>query len=105
MEARGLIQVRYGHPNDEAWDGHPLFAHGLDSFPAGAEVLDSPWLAEVNAANRVAFPGYTIVCRHFALPFKETMVELLCDTLRAHPADRDRVDELARLARFAAEHG
>lgn len=57
IEARGLLQVRYGHPNDEASDGHPLARLGLDAwYGSGAEVVNSPWSAEVDAANQVRFP-------------------------------------------------
>lgn len=44
--------VYFGPPNDEALDGHPLYAAGLEHY-AFAEVLESPWIATLEQRNRV----------------------------------------------------
>ena len=47
----GVWATQFGAPNDEALDGHPLFACGLRSYGAFT-VEPSSWKAELAAAER-----------------------------------------------------
>lgn len=73
------MQMRHGHPNDEAFPGHPLYQHGLKGFGI-AEVEDTPWMDEIKAVNAVQFPNSTQrewKCRHHIFPLKEVTLEVL----------------------------
>ena len=37
------IKTQFGHPNDEALGGHPLYRHGLRHY-GSFEVINSSWL-------------------------------------------------------------
>lgn len=47
---------KLGHPNDEALAGHALYPYGLETYGI-FEVRPSPWMDDVKACNRVAFPA------------------------------------------------
>lgn len=71
------LLTRFGYPNDEALEGHPLYAAGLDTY-GGFEILESGWRVEIEQQNRVAFPawpGWDV--RHFAFVFHDSMFECL----------------------------
>jgi hypothetical protein len=40
VELRGCASIRFGHPNDEVFHGHPLFGAGLKHY-AAHEIFDS----------------------------------------------------------------
>lgn len=70
---------RSGFPNDEALEGHPLWALGL-KFYRLHEVRTSEWLEEMRTIERkhpaaadVPFPA----ARHFLLTFHDSMLEAL----------------------------
>ncbi len=44
--------AKLGSPNDEVFEGHPLSGKGLDGYTA-QRVMNSKWLAELEAINRV----------------------------------------------------
>lgn len=71
------LLTRFGYSNDEALQGHPLYAAGLDTY-GGFEVLESRWKIEIEEQNRIAFPawlGWKV--RHFAFVFHDSMFECL----------------------------
>ena len=72
-------QAVFGHPNDEARRGHPLYGPCSYGF---YEVLDSEWRRRQEALNRVMFPdadvGWDRV-RHFVVVCHEDLVEVLAD--------------------------
>ena len=71
---------RFGYPNDEALDGHPLFALGLE-FYAAAEVINSKWPSELERQNRVHpghSPDYFASLRHLVFTFHDSTFECLC---------------------------
>lgn len=48
----GVMEVSSGMPNEEAFDGHPLYKCGADRFRC-YEVIKSPWISKLEEANRV----------------------------------------------------
>jgi hypothetical protein len=69
----------FGPPNDEAFEGHPLAARGLEPYGA-FEIERSSWIREAERRNRVhpyhradAFDAL----RHFAFTFHDTVFEAL----------------------------
>ena len=75
------LQFKFGYPNEEVIDGHPLSKLGLDIW-GGVEILDSPWLDEIKETNRVhrnhsddMFSGY----RHFILTYQDFILEVLAE--------------------------
>lgn len=68
----------FGHPNDEAIDGHPLSGRGLE-FLSVCEVFNSPWNARMREQNKVSFPNFEMApVRHLIFTFKEQTFECLC---------------------------
>lgn len=52
VKFRGFESFRFGTPNDEVFNGHPLNGKGLDSYTA-QEVINSRWIAEMQKINSV----------------------------------------------------
>jgi hypothetical protein len=48
----GYNTFRFGAPNDEAIDGHPLYEKGLELYSA-QKVLNSSWIDELERQNSV----------------------------------------------------
>lgn len=73
-----LVQMKSGHPNDEALSAHPLFKEGFDGTFI-AEIDGSPWIDDVVALNQANFPHFDFGrgLRHLVFSFKETTLELL----------------------------
>ncbi len=65
VECHRCLATRFGYPNDEALPGDPLFSLGLKHYDV-VEVIDSPWLAEINSRNKICFPNFQgFKARHF----------------------------------------
>lgn len=81
----GCTQVKFGYPNDEAQDGHPLYSncgYGLH------EVFGSDWFDALQEQNRVRFPDVEWARkRHFILLFHASMGEFLADDFRVEVFD------------------
>lgn len=71
----GCQAVRTSPCNDEARHLHPLYQRGLRDLPWLGEVENSQWLA--SNASLVTEPAR----RHFVVPLKECLVEVLADDL------------------------
>lgn len=79
FRSKWILQMKHGHPNDEAFPGHPLYRHGLDRFDI-TEVKGSPWMDDTKRVNAVEFPNATAGdwrCRHHIFPLKEVTLEVL----------------------------
>ncbi len=79
----GVWATQFGAPNDEALDGHPLFACGLRSYGAFT-VEPSSWKAELAARNAVHpyhDPRYFRTLTHYVLTFHDSMFECLARTV------------------------
>lgn len=101
----GVVEVsacwvsQFGYPNDEALSGHPLYGRGL-GFYGIYEVLDSSWVARLDAQNRVAFPDFAPPPpkRHFIITFHDETFECLADDLTARIASESPRAVFTRLA-------
>src|SRR5262245_59739095 len=76
-----VLASRFGYPNDEALGGDALYASGLKLYDV-VEVLDSPWLQEINRRNKVCFPKFQgFTGRHFYMSFHDSSFEVICDSI------------------------
>jgi hypothetical protein len=72
---------KFGHPNEEVLHGHPLYRRGLSWSKVG-EVLNSAWIAELNAINSVHSNHSDrrfASCRHFIFPFQDSTLEVVAE--------------------------
>jgi hypothetical protein len=70
-----------GPPNDEALNGHPLYARGLRSYSV-YEVLHSSWLRtleQMNAVHPNHTPGLFSSRRHFIFTFHDSTFECVAE--------------------------
>lgn len=70
----------FGPPNDEAFDGHPLAARGLEPYGA-FEVHDSSWirtLERMNSVHSCHRPEHYADLRHLVLTFHDETFECVC---------------------------
>jgi hypothetical protein len=92
-----LSALKFGSPNDEALTGHPLYARGLRSY-SSFEVHGSSWIKELEHRNRV-HPRHSAAlfapCRHFALTFHDTTLEVVCDDI-AHEVVEGPIEAAVR---------
>jgi hypothetical protein len=85
VHCHGVLISRFGYPNDEALAADPLYAAGL-KFNDMVEVIDSPWLRELNERNRTKFPqfkGYEH--KHYFMAFHDSSFEVLCRSVTFEP--------------------
>ncbi|MBI5368831.1 MAG: hypothetical protein HZA54_17485 [Planctomycetes bacterium] len=82
VRLHGCSQTKFGYPNDEAFDGHPLAGRGFAGVGV-FEVIGSPWEAELNRQNRVNFPETppSHGLHHYLFAFKENVLECLCERI------------------------
>ena len=76
-----FAQFKFGSPNDEAMNGHPLYHLGLEPYSI-QKVLDSEWIKELIKMNSVhphhrdeAFEKY----EHFIFFFHDTCFEIVAE--------------------------
>jgi hypothetical protein len=80
---------RFGGPNDEVLEGHPLHGRGLDPYRAH-RVENSPWIAEerrTNSVHRGFRPETWEGLVHYVLLFHDDMFECIA---REHTVERLR---------------
>jgi hypothetical protein len=73
----GAYSHRFGPPNDEAFEAHPLYKRGLRPY-AVAEVKNSSWiraLERMNSVHRDHKPASFAAMRHFIFPFHDSTFE------------------------------
>jgi len=102
LSAKNCVVTKFGYPNDEGLEEHPLFQFGMaDCESSVLEAVESPWLEEMirlkdASAKRIWTPrGKRLQSvresglHHFILPLKEATfeciaasieVERFCDT-------------------------
>jgi hypothetical protein len=82
VELVGCLATRFGHPNDEALPGHPLYHRGLGAYGI-YEVHNSLWCDEVVRINRVSFPktDRSYCRRHFMFVFHDSSFECLAQSI------------------------
>jgi hypothetical protein len=88
------LASRFGYPNDEALQGHPLWRGGLRHYGC-FEVLDSTWKATLEHQNMIAFPawGGWPWARHFIFTFHDSTFECLADGFSVRSAGGDDTDQ------------
>jgi len=102
----GVLQIRYGHPNDEAYSGHTLYESGLERVTI-AEIEDSDWIREVAEVNDRAFPGTAAAfanVRHHIFPFKESTLEVLWSDFEYEISDKSYAELGSELSAWAARY-
>jgi hypothetical protein len=76
--------TRFGYPNDEALEGHPLWDKGLGAYGI-YEVLNSSWKAQLAEQNLVCFPNphpdAGARSRHYVFTFHESTFECIAEGL------------------------
>jgi hypothetical protein len=79
IELWGCRELRFGGPNDEAMDGHPLHDRGLAGYGVH-EVMNSEWIEAAIKVNSV-HPNHSDApfrqLHHYALLFHDEMLEVL----------------------------
>jgi hypothetical protein len=85
LELRGCHEIRFGGPNDEAIEGHPLHGRGLAGYGAH-EVLNSAWIEDAIKVNSV-HPNHSDApfrqLHHYALLFHDEMIEALAQDIES----------------------
>lgn len=83
----GVRSLRFGMPNDEAIEGHPVWGRGLRAYEAH-RVMNSAWLEEHIRWNQVhPFHSDTTwrELNHYLLAFHDDMVEALALGIEVTP--------------------
>jgi hypothetical protein len=82
IKFNGCRQYKFGSPNDETIEGHPLYKYGLRAY-AFFEVKNSEWVKTLMQMNRVHprhKDEYFNNCRHFIYFFHDDCFEIVCDS-------------------------
>jgi hypothetical protein len=101
VEFAGCVSARLGSPNDEVFGGHPLSGKGLDGYTA-QEVLNSRWLAEleaINSVHRCYDPARWRRRHHYVLWFHDTTFECVAESFQVERYRESMADLLARACR------
>ena len=81
VNVKGCYCHRFGGPNDEVFDGHPLAQRGLDGY--GAFVIEnSRWVAEHQAINSVHSrydPAHWQDRKHYFFAFHDEVFECIAE--------------------------
>ena len=84
----GCYALLFGPPNDEAFDGHPLADHGLESYGT-FEVEQSSWIRTLERMNRVhprhSPDGFGLL-RHFVITFHDSTFECVAAGFSVQPS-------------------
>jgi hypothetical protein len=89
--------VMVSGPNDEARNGHRLYAKGLRECLWAAEVRDSAWiveLARINSVHPLHRPDRFDRLHHWILLIKESTVEVVADSVRVERLTAEEVRSL-----------
>ena len=82
IKFKGCTQYKFGSPNDEAIEGHPLYKYGLQAY-AFFEVKNSEWVKTLMKMNRVHYchrDEYFDNCKHYIYFFHDNCFEIVCDS-------------------------
>ncbi len=78
---RRCLAHRFGPPNDEALEGHPLYGRGLEMYGAHL-VARSSWISELERRNRVHRshnPELYANWKHYVLCFHDETFECIAE--------------------------
>ncbi|HEU4538114.1 MAG TPA: hypothetical protein VFS00_28530 [Polyangiaceae bacterium] len=82
VEFKRCVSAKLGAPNDEVFSGHPLAGRGLRAYTAQT-VVNSPWLAELEAINRVHRgyrPEFWRSLKHYVFWFHDSTFECVAES-------------------------
>ena len=107
IEFKRCFVTKFGYPNDEAQEGHPLYGIGLEKGGYGIyEVFGSSWKKTLVAQNKIRFPDRDWFgdCRHFIITFHDSTFECLADDFTAKLDSRPFEEIMVELLEIIAEH-
>ena len=84
VEFKSCISTKFGSPNDEALEGHPLEGKGLDSYTAQI-VQNSSWIKEIQTINSVHScynPESWSSLNHYIFWFHDSTFECIADSFK-----------------------
>jgi len=94
VECKGCSVSKFGYPNDEGLNEHPLYKYGMDETESSVlEVMDSTWADEVSLQQHTSRKRIwggrdaswrsspPIRQRHFMIILKEKTFECIADAL------------------------
>ncbi len=99
VEFIACVWAKLGSPNDEVFEGHPLSGKGLDAYTA-QQVVNSRWLAELDAINRVHHlydPARWRRRHHYVFWFHDTTFECIAESFKVEVYRASVADLLARV--------
>lgn len=95
------LSAKLGSPNDEVLEGHPLSGKGLNGYTA-QRVVNSRWLAEIEAVNRVHRgydPTLWRTLNHYIFWFHDTTFECVAKSFTVEVYQESLADLLARVCK------
>ena len=100
IEFKGCLQSKFGYPNDEAAEGHPLnmYFEEADGFYDFYEVLNSPWQYELSQQNQKVFSSTNYTHRHFVVFFHDSTFECLANEFFVSNYNESTASVLAKLS-------
>lgn len=99
VEFKWCSSSKFGSPNDEVHEGHPLFGRGLDSYTAQI-VRNSRWIEELKSINSVhnCFnPDNWKRLNHYIFWFHDTTFECIADSFTVETF-KTNMGELLKIA-------
>jgi len=93
----------FGPPNDEAFEGHPLYSAGLRPYSV-AEVRQSSWirrLERMNAVHPAHRPEHFLKYRHYVLAFHDRTFECVAKGHRIETLRGSMGDAITRMSSTA----
>lgn len=98
VEFLQCTSMKLGSPNDEVFAGHPLRDRGMEPYCA-QEVLNSRWIAEIEAINRV-HAGYNPArwkdLKHYIFWFHDSTFECIAEGFRVETFRESMAEVVAR---------
>jgi hypothetical protein len=101
VEFKPCFAAKLGSPNDEVHHGHPLQGRGLEGYTA-QRVVNSRWLAEVEAVNKVHRcydPASWRGRSHYVFWFHDTTFECIAGPFKVELYREGMAAMLARMCR------
>ena len=101
IEFTGVHSIKFGGPNDEAIEGHPLHGRGLSAYRAH-RIANSRWIAQEEHINSVHYlhrGGWHEWLSHYVLCFHDEMLECLANRWHTESLTSSRPDALQDAAR------
>lgn len=84
VEFEHCTSAKLGSPNDEVFEGHPLYGKGLELY-APMQIMNSNWIKEIqniNSVHRNYNPENWKDMKHFFFGFHDTTFECIADSFK-----------------------